>query len=45
VPARSCDTALRAAFGSEDAATEANVLAALDAYINELHALVVDVLI
>ena len=45
VPARSCDTALRAAFGSGDAATESNVLTALDGYINELRSLNVDVLI
>lgn len=45
VPARSCDTALRAAFGSGDAASESNVLAALDEYINELRSLAVDVLI
>ncbi|ETX04828.1 MAG: hypothetical protein ETSY2_26520 [Candidatus Entotheonella gemina] len=45
VPARSCDTALRVAFGSGDAATELNVLAALDGYINELRSLAVDVLI
>lgn len=33
VPARDCDTALRAAFGSGLAATEANVRACLAAYI------------
>jgi hypothetical protein len=45
VPARSCDTALRAAFGSGDAATESNVLSALEAYINELRSLAIDVLL
>jgi len=45
VPDRSCDMALRAAFGSGDAATESNVLAALNGYINELRSLAVDVLI
>ena len=45
VPARSCDTALRAAFGSGDAATESNVLAALDEYINELRSLAIDLLV
>jgi len=45
VPARACDTALRAAFGSGDAATESNVLTALEGYINELRSLTVDVLL
>jgi hypothetical protein len=45
VPARACDTALRAAFGSGDAAMESNVLVALDGYIDELRSLAVDVLI
>ncbi len=45
VPARSCDTALRAAFGSGDAATESNVLATLDGYINELRFLPIDLLV
>jgi hypothetical protein len=45
VPARACDTALRAAFGSGDAATESNVLATLDGYINELRFLAIDLLV
>jgi len=44
VPVRACDTALSAAFGSGREATEPNVLAALDSYINELRPLPVDVL-
>jgi len=45
VPARSCDTALRAAFGSGDAATESHVLATLEGYINELRSLTIDLLV
>jgi hypothetical protein len=45
VPVRSCDTALRAAFGSGDAAAESNVLATLDGYINELRFLPIDLLV
>ena len=45
VPALACDTALRAAFGSGDAATESNVLATLDGYINELRFLAIDLLV
>ncbi len=44
VPARACDTALSAAFGSGWDATEPNVLAALDSYINELRSLPIDLL-
>jgi hypothetical protein len=44
VPARACDIALSAAFGSGWDATEPNVLAALDSYINELHSLPIDLL-
>jgi hypothetical protein len=44
VPARACDTALSAAFGSGWDATEPNVLAALDSYINELRSLPVNLL-
>jgi hypothetical protein len=44
VPARACDTALSAAFGSGWDATERNVLAALDSYINELRSLPIDLL-
>jgi hypothetical protein len=44
VPARACDTALSAAFGSGWAATEPNVLAALDSYINEMRSLPIDLL-
>jgi hypothetical protein len=44
VPARACDTALSVAFGSAWDATEPNVLAALDGYINELRSLPVDLL-
>jgi hypothetical protein len=36
VPARDCDTALKAAFGSGDRAQEDNVLWALEQYIQEL---------
>jgi hypothetical protein len=39
VPARICDMALRAAFGSGEDATEENVLAALQSYVAELQAL------
>jgi len=42
IPARACDTALRVAFGSGCDATEANVLAALGSYINELRSLATD---
>lgn len=45
VPARSCDTALRAAFGSGNAATGSNVLATLEGYINELRSLAIDLLV
>ena len=45
VPARSCDTALRAAFGSGYAATESNVHFTLEGYINELRSLATDVLL
>jgi hypothetical protein len=45
VPARGCDTALRAAFGSGEAATEENVLAGLESYIAELRALPVALLV
>jgi hypothetical protein len=44
VPARTCDTALFAAFGSGWDATEPNVLAALDSYINELRSLPINLL-
>jgi hypothetical protein len=44
VPARACDTALSAVFGSGWDATEPNVLAALDSYINELRSLPIDLL-
>lgn len=37
VPARSCDTAIRAAFGSGMMAERADVQAALEAYIDDLH--------
>ena len=42
VPVRACDTALSAAFGSGWEATETNVLAALDSYIDELRSLPID---
>jgi hypothetical protein len=45
VPARECDTALRAAFGSGDAATEENVLACLESYIAEVRGLPVALLV
>lgn len=45
VPARACDTALSAAFGSGQEAIEPNVLAALDSYINELRSLPIDLLV
>ena len=44
VPARACDTALSAAFGSGWDATEPNVLGALNSYINELRSLPMDLL-
>jgi hypothetical protein len=44
VPARACDTALFAVFGSSWEATESNVLAGLDSYINELRSLPVNLL-
>jgi hypothetical protein len=44
VPARACDTALSVAFGSGWDATEPNVLAALDSYINELRSLPINLL-
>lgn len=44
LPARGCDTALRAAFGSGRDATEANVHAALEGYVNELRSLPIDLL-
>ena len=44
VPVRACDTALSAAFGSGWDATEPNVLAAIDSYINELRILPIDLL-
>jgi len=44
VPSRACDTALSAAFGSGWDATESNVLAALDSYINELRSLPINLL-
>jgi hypothetical protein len=44
IPARACDTALHVAFGSGANAIEANVLAVLDHYINELRSLAIDVL-
>lgn len=44
VPARACDTALSAAFGSGWDTTEPNVLAALDSYINELRSLPINLL-
>jgi hypothetical protein len=45
VPARDCDTALRAVFGSGVEATEGNVLAGLDSYIAELRSLPVCLLV
>jgi hypothetical protein len=45
VPARACDTALRAVFGSGFDAAEENVLIGLDSYINELETLPVGLLI
>lgn len=45
IPALNCDSALRAAFGSGQSALEATVLTALDAYINELRSLPVDLLV
>jgi len=44
VPARTCDTALSAAFESGWDAMEPNVLAALDSYIDELRLLPIDLL-
>lgn len=44
VPAPACDTVLSAAFGSGWEATELNVLAALDSYINELRSLPINLL-
>lgn len=41
---RGCDAVLNIAFGSRYDATEPNVLAALDSYINELRSLPVDLL-
>jgi hypothetical protein len=45
LPALSCDTALRAAFGSGVNAAPTNVLQALDAYIAELRSLPVSLLV
>jgi hypothetical protein len=45
LPARSCDTSLRAVFGSGAEATEMNVLVGLDNYIVELRSLPVNLLI
>jgi hypothetical protein len=45
VPARSCDMALRAAFGSGDTATELDVLTTLAGYTNELRSLAIDLLV
>jgi hypothetical protein len=44
VPARACDTALSTVFGSGWDATESNVLAGLDSYINELRSLPINLL-
>ncbi len=44
VPAVDCDTALRAVFGTGLDAVEANVIRDLDAYIQELRAIEVDML-
>ena len=44
IPARAFDTALRVAFWSGHDAIEANVLAVLDSYINELRSLSIDLL-
>ena len=43
-PSRACDTALSVAFGSGWDATEPNVLAALESYINELRSLPINLL-
>lgn len=45
VPVLSCDTALRAAFGSGMQSTESNAVACLRNYISELRALPIDLLI
>ncbi|MGH7170866.1 MAG: hypothetical protein ACRELG_11355 [Gemmataceae bacterium] len=45
VPARACDTVMRAVFGSGLSATEANVREGLDSYLGELRALSIDLLI
>jgi hypothetical protein len=44
VPARACNTALSAAFGSGWDATEPNAVGALDSYINELRSLPINLL-
>jgi hypothetical protein len=44
VPTRACDIALSVAFGSGWDATEPNVFAALDSYINELRSLPINLL-